>query len=874
MPRRPSISREEVLEGLLGGRKRRAQSVLNLIQAKTAQLVLQNRQAMVPHFGQEAWSGQNIDYLRAVASAGDALSKPTIQQLERFAPRWESLVPDSPEIRAATAQKLAEAYTLRRAALPQLRTALGLDTSEVAQAFQDLAGEPLEAIYRSDESFTESLKWTWSKLSAALENLPPFWTALALMITGTIGPSILALPIAFAGIGPLPGVGVLLLVGIINTLTVAYMAESCARNSAIAHGSSFIGRVIRDFLGNLPAQVMRVSLFIFCCFALFAFYNGFGAALGNISGIPDGVWIALLFTASCYYLTRKTLTMTVATALIIGLINVAIILLLSLFAFHVAGWATYAERLPVFSLDSLFKASVMQLVFGVTFYAFCGHVSVSNCAQVVLRRDPTGRSLLWGCTTGVAVVMLIYCLWVLAVNGSIDGGVLAGERGTALAPLADRAGPLVHVFGALFVVLGLGIGSILYALGIVNMGREVVGEHRRKASGSGTSGVVDVDDQAFSVLFNQILTLPAAERSVMTQLMRAETSGESEADAILAAGLDEAETQVALTSLVERGLLQPATDGKRPRYRVKALLRAPTAGRVPSLVKAAGTAGGGPEDSSAETRSAADRKPADWVWGTVPLIPVIAIFAASEVLYLLGLQSFAEPLAWVGGLLPPLIAGVFPALLLIASRNKGRAVQSSLATFLTSWPVIFSILLASLASYLVHAFVIWPDPLPRALSLAMALGVLVLIAYLLRRNVFAPALLLEVLADESDGNATHYRIVLRGKPLTMAHKLTYPDYVEERRSSNGEIADFDRLLSLEMDLDPNLAKHLRISVQKASPDGELAAYPCWLSLLDPDGQRRLQLDKKGGSVSISIRRDQHVARLLLQPTAAPQPMTA
>jgi hypothetical protein len=58
------------------------------------------------------------------------------------------------------------------------------------------------------------------------------------------------------------------------------------------------------------------------------------------------------------------------------------------------------------------------------------------------------------------------------VNGAVPAATLMGERGTALAPLADQVGPAVHVIGVIFVVLAMGMAAIHNALGLSYQVRE------------------------------------------------------------------------------------------------------------------------------------------------------------------------------------------------------------------------------------------------------------------------------------------------------------------------------------------------------------------------------------------------------------------
>src|SRR3712207_4498854 len=83
---------------------------------------------------------------------------------------------------------------------------------------------------------------------------------------------------------------------------------------------------------------------------------------------------------------------------------------------------------------------VIVLIFGVVMSAFFGHTSAANAAKVVLERDPSGRALLRGNAAAMAVATLLYVLVVVSFNGALDPEELAGTAGTAIEPLAARAG--------------------------------------------------------------------------------------------------------------------------------------------------------------------------------------------------------------------------------------------------------------------------------------------------------------------------------------------------------------------------------------------------------------------------------------------------
>ena len=78
----------------------------------------------------------------------------------------------------------------------------------------------------------------WGVLSAGFERLPPFWAVYGLVLVETMGEGVLAIPIAVAKIGPLAGVGVLIVIGLVNMVTIAALAEASARNGSIRYGEA------------------------------------------------------------------------------------------------------------------------------------------------------------------------------------------------------------------------------------------------------------------------------------------------------------------------------------------------------------------------------------------------------------------------------------------------------------------------------------------------------------------------------------------------------------------------------------------------------------------------------------------------------------
>jgi amino acid permease len=119
------------------------------------------------------------------------------------------------------------------------------------------------------------------------------------------------------------------------------------------------------------------------------------------------VWAGLLFLLGIYFVRRKNLQATISSALMVGVINLSLILILSVLALgHVRVENLLYVHVP-FLNGRPFEPALLGLIFGVVFASYFGHFSVSSCARTVLQRDPSGRSLLWGCIAAQVSAMVL-----------------------------------------------------------------------------------------------------------------------------------------------------------------------------------------------------------------------------------------------------------------------------------------------------------------------------------------------------------------------------------------------------------------------------------------------------------------------------------
>jgi hypothetical protein len=453
-----------------------------------------------------------------------------------------------------------------------------------------------------------------------------------------------------------------------------------------------------------------------------------------------------------------------------------------------------------------------------------------------------------------ASVLMLYILWVVAVNGAIAAQALLGFSGTALGPLATLAGPSVIVLGTIYAVLAMGMASIHFSLALFFTVREwIPGQSRHmlllgRRQGKlvftprGKTGVnlaltylglkadstqspelrpqfrldlqregerhpFEVEMQttweASTLLAEFTPKLPskgidlllkivtASADSVRVQVvtsMRFVYEGDWDTlglDVLEMAGkpdtsdttlvrwlasrkqasveevagfLEQTEqtSQAMLKRLVEQGILSEVREPGRTLYRVHFAAR-----RRRQAIPAIWQALDDPETVTGRRHDARVKKGmrltrmkelAQGEYGRfwLALSPLILLFLLTEWLLVKRLESFSQVVGFVGVVAVPVVAGVFPVLLLFASRRKGEHVPGFVLRFLAHPVVVGAIYLVSVGMLFLHGLLIWQNSFQRAIALLVGIVVLGTTALMARQGAFARRLVIEIRHDAAE----------------------------------------------------------------------------------------------------------------------------
>lgn len=456
------FSAEELLDGKP---LRRARTLLYLIESQTVKLAKESQRVAMNYI--PVTSDPGIAFLHAFTFTEG--TETTIQELEEYAEDWAYLVATNVPLQAVLIRLFSEKYDLAKKQIPDIRIALGMDSELVQEQYQNFYGEALETIYSPDRF---SPAWLWTNISKRLENMPTFWVTF--FLTLPVGPGLLALPIAIAGIGVIPGIILLILFGLLNMFTAAAIAESFARTGEGRYGFAFVGRLVELYLGKGSSAFLTTVLALDLFLVLIVFYLGIATTLAALTGIAASLWVIIAFGVGIFFLSRGSLNATIAFSIIVGLLNIGLVILLSMLPLtQIDVSRLTAMRLPI---GENFNMGIIELVFGMMLTAYYNHLLIGNYAKVALRRDPTSRSFVNGSVASIAITIILSCLWLIGMNGAIAPDVLLAEKATVLVPLAEIVGGWVNVLGSIFIMLSLGLASIHVSFGLYFTVQERIGQ--------------------------------------------------------------------------------------------------------------------------------------------------------------------------------------------------------------------------------------------------------------------------------------------------------------------------------------------------------------------------------------------------------------
>ena len=208
------------------------------------------------------------------------------------------------------------------------------------------------------------------------------------------------------------------------------------------------------------------------------------------------------------------------------------------------------------------------------------------------------------------------------------------------------------------------------------------------------------------------------------------------------------------------------------------------------------------------------------------LSPLLLIFLLVEWLLVNKLESFSQVLSFVGIVAVAVTAGVFPVLLLWASRRKGEYVPGFALPFLAHPAVSGSIYLVAVSILFLHGLFIWQNPFQRVVAILVGVVILGVTYLMVRQGAFARRVVIEVRQDLAEGGSSTFMVTDTGRAATQARvELGYAGGERVFQAASGVIPEFPDLCSAIFHVPGIKAQELRVWLHRVTAEGQPEHLP-------------------------------------------------
>lgn len=231
------------------------------------------------------------------------------------------------------------------------------------------------------------------------------------------------------------------------------------------------------------------------------------------------------------------------------------------------------------------------------------------------------------------------------------------------------------------------------------------------------------------------------------------------------------------------------------------------------------------------------------------VIPVVAVYALTLVLLQQESISFSAVIAAIGVLANPLVAGVFPVLLFLASRQRGdRIPAGALPKFLSNGWVLALVYGVFLGNLLLHGLWIWSAWPQRLAALGVAIVAVGITITTYRQGAFRSQAVIEVREEQHPQRQGAVTVMAQGQPLVATIRFGK----QTSEASYVPLTSLGASTQLRVTLPDHCAQDLKVWVHRVTPDGLSEGVATILDVITPDQTRHLVIPAHQAMVSLSL----------------------
>jgi hypothetical protein len=198
------------------------------------------------------------------------------------------------------------------------------------------------------------------------------------------------------------------------------------------------------------------------------------------------------------------------------------------------------------------------------------------------------------------------------------------------------------------------------------------------------------------------------------------------------------------------------------------------------------------------------------------------------------------------------LGGIFPVLLLAATRRKGDFVPGLVLKFLGHPVVLAGLYLVFLGSIFVYGLFIYEGIVERVVTLLVGSVVLVVTIIMLHRGALDTRLVVELRQDMTPKGRHVFNVTAGGQPLTAEVRLGYGDSEQRLRAATGQVPAFDSLRCATFDLPAISARMLKVWVHRLTPEDTSEALSATLIVNCGAETQELDMKQCGGQAVLPL----------------------
>jgi amino acid permease len=232
--------------------------------------------------------------------------------------------------------------------------------------------------------------------------------------------------------------------------------------------------------------------------------------------------------------------------------------------------------------------------------------------------------------------------------------------------------------------------------------------------------------------------------------------------------------------------------------------------------------------------------------------PVLVALAVTIWLALSGTGSFVGLLGIVSVFTLPLVTGILPLSLLVATRRKGDFAPGYGWRRLGHPLVIGPLYLFAVATVLIHGLYIWEAGPLRVAAIIGGLALLIMTVRVWQQGLLAGRVVITLRQDERLHGSSQLQIVSNGQPLPTEIELQHRDHTENTQAATVLLPNAAAMRALTVTLPAIAATQVKVWLHRLTPEGASTGLPAQVLMRSGADQQTVVLSPEQGQVTLPL----------------------